>query len=507
MPPKRKISSSSPSLASRGKRKIIKEYSNSITSLNSLSEKDERIRSDIRKFRQPTEQRELAKKLKDCYLDNNPNETWYEINDKDNIDDDEYVIQMEFFKKLNSDFNPKKDYHKQLLFPSTLLQFMSLINNLELTHIDSDIYDACQSDILSYFLTIIDTINIKVLYVICDGDNYYLSPLNLKKIRTQLRKQKINIDSADININNLNEELKTQYKEFKDKRLYKIDESKYDFVFISSSFKKFNTTRNKLQVVLSNIDLTKDYKSSILFNENHVISINKCNNYNILNTTWYPFNNYNITDFKDYDFYIKNEKIYYIEDTDIDDNKEKNYYLRHKIKDNFENSLLTINLYSNRASLKTKIYKQIEGGTIELKENIPEVSVCSDVFFPNNLYEFCWFSSIINSLFYTDDIAAIFLNKSIRNMDNTFKFFNDFYIDKKYQTINFKDQKELKKILKHVIYIMSFIYCSYSILSKNQLDERITNKKKWYEIYKTFTDKDTYRTIATIILGLSNIKK
>ena len=54
---------------------------------------------------------------------------------------------------------------------------------------------------------------------------------------------------------------------------------------------------------------------------------------------------------------------------------------------------------------------------------------------------------------------------------------------------------------------MSFIYCSYSILSKNQLDERITNKKKWYEIYQTFTDKDTYRTIATIILGLSNIKK
>jgi hypothetical protein len=501
MPPKRKISSSSPSLASRGKRKIIKEYSNSITSLNSLSEKDERIRSNIRKFRQPTDQRELAKKLKDCYLDNNPNETWYEINHKDNIDDDEYVIQMEFFEKLNLNFNPK-NYHKQLLFPSTLLQFMSLINNLELTDIDSNIYDAYQLELLSYFLTIIDTINIKVLYVICDGNNYYLSPLNLKKIRTQLRKQKINIDSADIN--NLNEELKTQYKEFKDKRLYKIDASKYDFVFISSSFEKFNITINKLQVFLSNIDLTKHYKSSILSNDSHVISINKCNNYNILNTTWYPFNSYNITGFEDYDFYIENEKIYYIDDTD---DNEKNYYLRHKIYDDFENSLLTIHLYSNRTSLKTKIYKQIEGGTIELKENIPEVSVCSDIFFPNNLYSFCWFSSIINSLFYTDDIAAIFLNKSIRHMDKTFKFFNDFYIDKKYQTINFKDQKELKKILKHVIYLMSFIYCSYSILSKNQLDERITNKKKWYEIYKTFTDKDTYRTIATIILGLSNIKK
>jgi len=54
---------------------------------------------------------------------------------------------------------------------------------------------------------------------------------------------------------------------------------------------------------------------------------------------------------------------------------------------------------------------------------------------------------------------------------------------------------------------MSFIYCSYSILSKNQLDERITNKKKWYEIYQTITNKETYKIIAEIILYLSNIRK
>ena len=54
---------------------------------------------------------------------------------------------------------------------------------------------------------------------------------------------------------------------------------------------------------------------------------------------------------------------------------------------------------------------------------------------------------------------------------------------------------------------MSFIYCSYSILSKNQLDERITNKKKWYEIYEMITDEERYKIIALIILGLSNIRK
>jgi hypothetical protein len=502
MPPKRKTTYSDLSLP---KSKITKEYSNSITSLNSLSEKDERILSDIRKFRQPTNQQKLAQKLKNYYLDNNPNETWEQINDKDDIDDN----QLDFFQKFNINFNLEEDYKKQLLFPSTLLNFMSLINNLKLFDIDSKNYQAYQYDILAYFLTIINTINIKVLYVICNGENYYLSPLNLKKITTQLRKKKININYA--NIYDLNEQLKIQYKVLKYKAKYKIDASKYDFVFISSSFEKFNITTNKLQVFLSNIDLKQHYKASLLRNTNHAISINKCNQYNILNTTWQPFNIYNITDFEDYDLYIDDdEKLYYVDELIqyLDPIKKyKYYYLKHNIDPLFEYSLFTINLYSNRASLKTKIYKQIEGGTIELKENIPDVSVCSDIFFPNNLYEFCWFSSIINSLFYTDDIAAIFLNKSIRHMDKTLKFFNDFYVGEQYKTINFKDQKELKKILKHVIYLMSFIYCSYSILSKNQLDERITNKKKWYEIYVIITNDETYKIIATIILGLSNIKK
>jgi hypothetical protein len=92
-------------------------------------------------------------------------------------------------------------------------------------------------------------------------------------------------------------------------------------------------------------------------------------------------------------------------------------------------------------------------------------------------------------------------------MDKTLKFLNDLHVSEQYKTINFKDQNEVKKILKHVIYLMSFIYCSYSILSKNQLDERITNKKKWYEIYQTITNKETYEIIATIILYLSNIRK
>ena len=91
------------------------------------------------------------------------------------------IINSIFFKNL---ILIQKKYKKQLLFPSTLLQFMSLINNLELTYIKSNNFDAFQSKILAYFFTIIDTININVLYIICDGDNYYLSPLNIKKIRS-----------------------------------------------------------------------------------------------------------------------------------------------------------------------------------------------------------------------------------------------------------------------------------------------------------------------------------
>ena len=494
--PKRERSYSS----SREKKELkIKSYSNSITSLNSLSEKDKRIKSDIKKFRQPTEQRELAQMLKDYYLDNDPNKTQELINDKDDIDEN----QLDFFQKFN--INLEEDYIKQLLFPSTLLQFMSLINNLQDESFSKKNYGTDQLTILSYFLTIVDTINIKILYVICDGDNYYLSPLNIKRIRTQIRKKTVNLNTA--NIYELNQELARQYKEFKINSNYKIDASLYDFVFISSSFNSFNTTTNKLQVFLSNINLKQHYKASILGNTNHAISINKCNQYNILNTTWKPFNIYNITNFEDYDLYIDKQNVYFVDEPDSTKEYEY-YYLKHKICLLFEISFFTINLYSNRASLKTKIYKQIEGGTKhEIQKNIPDDSECSKIFFPNNLYGFCWFSSIINSLFYTDDIAAIFLNKSIRNMDKTLKFFNDFYVGEQYKTINLEDQKELKKILKHVIYLMSFIYCSYSILSKNQLDERITNKKKWYEIYQTIIEKKTHETIATIILGLSNIKK
>ena len=491
MPPKRKISSSSSSSSSESSdssdsssfetlsrdKKKIKEYSNSITTLNSFSEKDERILSDIRRFSQPTEQRKLAKKLKKYYL----------------------------YKK-----------EKQLLFPTTLLDFMSLVNNLKLSAIDSKNYKAYQNEILAYFLTIIDTINIKVLYLISEGEHYYLSPLNLKSFRTKIRKQQTNIDDRDYvpkYIDRLNKQLTKQFIYQKTNDLYKIDASLYDFVFISSSFKKFNIFYYfyKYKVILNNIDLKQHYKASILRNTNHAISINKCNQYNILNTTWKPFNIYNFTGLKDYNgISIENNKIYYFDENErIDPEKKYDYYyLKHAVEPSFNTSTFTIHLYSNRASLKTKIYKQLEGGTKhEIIQRIPEVSVCSDVFFPNNLYDFCWFSSIINSLFYTDDISAIFLNKSIRNMDKTLKFLNDIHVDEQYKTINFKDQNELKKILKHIIYIMSFIYCSYSILSKNQLDERITNKKKWYEIYQTITNKETYKIIAEIILYLSNIRK
>jgi hypothetical protein len=495
MPPKRKITYSDLSLP---KSKITKEYSNSITSLNSLSEKDERILSDIRKFSQPTNQQKLAQKLKNYYLDNEPNKTWSKIFIGYN------AKKLDFFQKFKL---TKDNREKQLLFPSTLLEFMSLINNLELENLL--IKNTCEANILtilSYFLTIVDTINIKILYVICDGDNYYLSPLNIKRIRTQIRKKTINLNKA--NIYDLNEQLKIQYEDFKDKTNYIIDASLYDFVFISSSFNSFNTTTNKLQVFLSNIDLTKDYKASILGNKSHVISINKCNQYNILNTTQKPFNIYNITNFEDYDLYIDKQKVYFIDEPEPDATiKYEYYYLNYKIDRNFKKSFNTIHLYSNRDSLRSKIYKQIEGGTIQLEENIPVDSICSKIFFPNNLYRFCWFSSIINSLFYSDDIAAIFLNKSIRNMDKTLKFLHEFYSREKYKTIDFRNQKELKKILKHIIYLISFIYCSYSILSKNQLDERITNKKKWYEIYEMITDEERYKIIALIILGLSNIRK
>lgn len=444
--------------------------------------------------------------LKEFYIDTN-------YDSDSNFDRIFKIFQkLQNNKNIENKFNLSLDtFNKKLIYPATLINIMSRLNNLSIANYKrkenvSDLYENYGSkNILNYVLTIFDTIGMKVLYVINNENKLYYSPLNDKKIRDIVRKN-VHYTNFDNNYNEIINIANNKEKVF--------DASKYDIIFTSSGYHNFLINESNIEITLNNFD-NKNYKSSILKNNllystdksGHIISISKCNNYNIVNTTWKPFNIYNIENFipgDDKYYYINNNNNLTETNFECIEKKGLKYYTTKYIPTmDFYSSFSNIHLFSNRDTLKTKVYKNISGGGIDHINTIPEISVCSDIFFPSNDYGFCWFSSIINALFYSDEISSIFLNKSIRKMDKTLKYIKEHY-DNNYEQFNQDDIKQLKIFFGHLINLFTFIYCSFNILSKNQLDDKITNKIKWYEIYNKIIEK--YDMIYAFIIILSKTK-
>jgi hypothetical protein len=89
-------------------------------------------------------------------------------------------------------------------------------------------------------------------------------------------------------------------------------------------------------------------------------------------------------------------------------------------------------------------------------------------------------------------------------MDKTLEYIKDFY-DTSYKTFDINDQQHLKEFSKHLIHLFAFVYCSFSILSKNQLN-RVANKRKWKDIYDKITG-EFYEYIYVFIIALSKTIK
>ena len=406
------------------------------------------------------------------------------------------------------------NFNKDLIYPATLINIMSRVNHLDISDYETmkdnpDIYSNYGSKrTKNYLFTIFDTIGIKVLYLISHNNKFYLSPLNIRNTRDILRKRTsaINTQLDDPNyIQKNNRDLRKKFG-IKDINSVELDATTYDVVMITEAFHVFIMNPNNIQVSLHNFDKQEDHKSSMLTNnviagpkQGHIISVNKCYNYTIVNTTWKPLYTYSIDSFTPgvKKFYHIHKVQHTLNEVPVSLVQSANleYYYSHFVSQaNIYITLDNIHLYSSK-------HKSQIGGTfgtpINHERAIPEVSVCSDIYFPHNLHGFCWFSSLINALFYTDDISVIFLNKAIRHMEATLEYIKDFY-DHGYKTF---DISNLKEFTKHLIYLFTFIYTSFSILSKNQL-QRIKNKRKWFEIYnKILTEYYQYIYVYIIVLS------
>ena len=209
----------------------------------------------------------------------------------------------ELTKKITLDLNFYK--LKSLITPETIINILSRQINL---FIEGNIlinenttfrenYATYNINLFRYLLSFIDSIGLKVLYIINDGNHDYISPLNNKKFRNFVRTQGGFFDYDDYE--------KKHYKYYintllhiKQKKIFPhtIDVKNYDFVLKHNSL----LDNNDLKINLIN----SQYNSSIMENKlnshedkiGHNISINKCNNNFVVNTTWKPFNIYRIRD-------------------------------------------------------------------------------------------------------------------------------------------------------------------------------------------------------------------
>ena len=469
----------------------------------------ESVHIDISQF----QQNDMANTLKNMFM----------VIDKNTTFDRFFGLMDDKIDLINKFDLAAYHFNKDLIYPATLINILSRLNNLQIAKFDTkvdnpDLYATYGSQTtINYILTIIDTIGVKVLYLINHKGKEYLSPLNIRNTRDIIRKKLSNETSkldSDAYIKKNNRDLRKKFNIESGINSKSIDASSYDVIMISEAFHLFIMNKNNIEIKLTNYDKKKDYKSSILANnvlsgrkEGHIISVNRCYNYTMVNTTWKPFYAYNVNTFTP-----GMKKFYHIHEVDKSFNEvdvpliqEANleyYYSQFIDKSNINLSLQNMHFFSSKL---TKEWNG-EGGNSPIAHSkiIPEISVCSDIYFPNNLHGFCWFSSIINSLFYADDISTLFLNKVIKNMHKTLDYIKHFY-DIGYQSFDITNVAQLKEFTKHLIYLFTYIYCSFSILSKNQL-HRIKNKSLWYDIYNKIIS-EYYSYIYVYIIVLSKTMK
>lgn len=417
-------------------------------------------------------------------------------------------------------------------YSGDIIKILSILDNRFIDYVDK--YDKdklllenyrCGSTHFNIFLyNFLDLIDIKCLYICYHNGKNYLSPLNDKKFKDFIQlKENLTYDNIlndDIiktkYYNAIKKALDNVYQKFEKvfTNKLKIHCSLFDIVIKHNVF-NFDIEFNDL-IEVKLLELTNNnYKTSIICNNSHVISILKCNNKILFNPAFSSETinkNYRIYDyvplknnFYDLDkdsftnIYHSLKKIEITDDIDIKTLYNSQFY-------NGNSSSIyaftgdNLHFFSNRHNLlKNKPYI---GG----KGNID----CPPLYIQDNDKGFCWYLSIISSLFYSDDISIILLNKSIRyiykNIDNIINYnilINELKLKK---IIDYsKYDIDLKIIINFIIYTNIFLYTSYATIIKNKTNY-ITNKNKWnFSLSFLLNNEKIIKNLLNLLLTYTNI--
>ena len=212
----------------------------------------------------------------------------------------------------------------------------------------------------------------------------------------------------------------------------------------------------------------------------------------VVNTTWEKSLTYFI---KDFELFPKTTCFYHF---------DRDHYIElsaSQLKD-FEElyyQLPFINSYELSSFGVLIPSKSYYGGT-----KLPDDDKCKDIFFEINRRGTCWFTSLINVMFFSDDVSSLCLNQSMKAMSKTIKYIDKFVFTNKDKPL---DKINNRNHVNHIFYLISFMYSSYYILAKDRFDEEVKNKKKWYEIMNKIANPDFNTKLTLFLVTTKNITK
>jgi hypothetical protein len=406
--------------------------------------------------------------------------------------EEEYIVKMLII------------YMNKYFYPGNMIRYLSLLDKrfcdlnvgkVYTRYNDSDKYscETVHNNIFLYnFLKIVD---VKCLYICFHNGKHYISPLNDKSFFNFMNKQENlpYIENWDTEIETkFNENIKAALERilFKFKHVYEQNKKLeipcqlYDLVIKHNMFHFDFEIDSKYEVNLIGMN-NKHFVSSIINNDAHSISILKLNNKiyfspsvssGIIKESYRVYKYVPL--FNQY-YYFKNDafsNIYHeLINIDVKDFKDSKQLYNSRFMFGLNKSVYAytadnLHLFSNRH--KSRKLKRYAGGGNKI-----------DMVLPANKNGFCWYSSIIASIFYADEISIIMLNKSIRyikkSLDILQKYNSSINIMKNFTILDYKNYQDDKEVILNImIYINIFVYTSYACIIKKQFNE-INDKTNW----------------------------
>lgn len=410
--------------------------------------------------------------------------------------------KSQYYMKINnvsqySNYMKKYDIYylikNGILYPPNILDTLTILDELSVfSYKKLDTYGSDRG--YKWIFNLFDILNLNILYLYQHENKYYLSPLQNKKTRDKARK----IPLGEFHNNLLSQQ---NYDELlqtidTDKHINCLD---YHFVLIhNDNYLDYNSIT---EVKLFNLDTHKDFRACYILNlqKNHIMSISKCNHKNIVNTTWEDKSTNHI---ENLDIFPKNPNYQYFW---ISKNETKK--ISKKEVDDLISKKKKNKLYIYKFPFQSdKLFKNfaifVPSNTQSAGTTLPDNDTCKNIFFEINRTGTCWFTSLINTMFFSDDISPICLHQSIKAMPKTIRYINKFVFTNQKTPPN---NINIRKHVNHMFYLITFMYSSYYILSKNKYHTDIKNKTTWHKIMNKITNPEFNTKLTLFLITTNNI--